>query len=63
MPLPFTIYWTNSARDPGTISAEGWAQEGDEYVFDCSLTPGMPDRFTFPCSTIRLITPGTPKSS
>jgi hypothetical protein len=63
VPSPFTIYWANPARDPGTISAEGWAREGEEYVFDCSLTPGMPDRFTFPCSTIRLITPSPPKPS
>jgi hypothetical protein len=63
VPSLFTIYWANPARDPATFSAEGWTREGEEYVFDCSLTPGMPDRFSFPCSRVRLITPDAPETS
>ncbi|MGP8204897.1 MAG: hypothetical protein ACLQVK_02380 [Acidimicrobiales bacterium] len=60
MPFRFTIYWADPGRTPATISAEGWTEEGGEYVFDCSLTPGMPDRFAYPSALVRAIVPNAP---
>ncbi|MGA3221810.1 MAG: hypothetical protein ABSE77_22570 [Acidimicrobiales bacterium] len=62
MPFPFTIYWADPGRAPGIISAEGWTKEGEEYVLDCSRTPGMPDRFTYPSAVIRAIIPNPPNA-